>query len=304
MPDTIPQHYTTQFHQNWINRAQQKTSRLLPYVTPAPFTGERKRFSRSAEQEMTKIVTRKGDTPITDPSDDLRWLYMTGVELGNDLDQFDAHLLGEVVLPTSQRVNAAAMAYNRAVDREILEAASGTVMTGENGTSASSLPGGNAIAQDYVETGGATNSGLTVAKLRRAREIFLANDIDLDGEDGSEEAAVLAVTGRQLINLLRTTEITSSDYNTVKALVEGKVDTFLGFKFRRVSAKVAPKSGDVRTCVAWVKSAILFNAGEKKTTIDRIPDKQNKIQIYTTALLGGMRLHDEGVVTIACNEAV
>jgi hypothetical protein len=253
---------------------------------------------------MTKITTRKGDTPITDPNDDLRWLYMEGYELGNDLDQFDAHLLGEMVLPTSQRVQAMAMAYNRAVDRAILAAATGTVMTGENGTSAASLPGGNQIAQDYVETGGATNSGLTIAKLRRAREILLANDVDLDGEDGSEEACVLALTGRQLTNLLRTTEATSADFNTVKALVEGKLDTFLGFKFRRVSAKVAPKSGDVRSCVAWCKSAILFNAGEKKTTIDRIPDKQNKIQIYSTALMGGMRLHDEGIVEILCNEAV
>ena len=304
MSDTIPLHYTTQFNQNWINRTQQKRSRLLPFVTPAPFTGERKRFSRSEAQEMTPIVTRKGGTPIEDTVEDMRWIYTRGYELGNDLDQFDAHLLGEMVLPTSNRVLQMGMAYNRTVDRVILDVASGTVMTGVDGTSASSLPAGNAIAQDYVETGGATNSGLTLAKLRRAREIFLDNDIDLDGEDGSEEQVIMAVSGRQIMNLLSTTEVTSEDYNVVKALVEGKVDTFLGFKFRRLSSKVLPKSGDVRSCVAFTKSAVLFNEGPKSTTIDRMLGKQNKIQIYSTALVGGCRLHDEGVVTIACNEAV
>lgn len=304
MPENIPSHYTTQFNTNWIGRTQQKRSRLMPYVTPAPFTGERKRFSRSEAQEMTKIVTRKGDTPITNPGDDLRWMYMAGYELGNDLDQFEAHLLGEVVLPTSQRVIDMGNAYNRTADRVILDAASGTVMTGEDGLTASSLPAGNQIAQDYVATGSAANSGLTLDKLIRGREIFLANDVDLDGEDGSEEQVVMAVSGRQLINLLRTTEIKNSDYNTIKALVEGKVDTFLGFKFRRLSANVLAKSGDVRTCVAFLKSAVLFNEGPKSSTIDRIPTKSNKVQIYSTAIVGGMRLHDEGVVTIACNEAV
>lgn len=35
------------------------------------------------------------------------------------------------------------------------------------------------------------------------------------------------------MNLLRETEVSSYDFNNVKALVEGKIDTFMGFKFIR-----------------------------------------------------------------------
>lgn len=301
MADTIDQHYTTQFNTNWINRAQQKISRLARYVTQAPFTGERKRFSRSAAMEMTPIVTRKGDTPITDADDDLRWIYMNGFEIGTDLDQFDAHLLGEMVLPTSNRVLQFGMAGNRTKDKQIIAAVTGTVMTGELGTTASSLPAGQAVAVDYVESGSATNSNLTIAKLRRARQILMDAEVDIDGADGTEEMPILAVAGSQLTALLRTTEVTSREYNTVQALVDGKVDTFMGFRFVRV-ANALTVASSIRTCAAWMPSAIWFNDGPKSTTIDRIPTKQNKIQIYGTALFGGMRLHDECVVTIACDE--
>ena len=306
MADTIYEHYTTQFASNWINRCQQKISRLARYVTPAPFVGERKRYSRTAAMSMTQIVTRKGDTPITDAVDDLRWIYMKGYEIGTDLDQFDAQLLGELVLPTSTRIQQFAYAANRTKDAAIIEAATGAVMTGELGTTSTAFPTStNQIAVNYVETGSPADSNLTLGKLRKARQLMQDAEIDIDGMDGTEEMPVFVLGGSQIQSLLASTTVTSAEYNTVRALVDGKIDTFLGFRFVRCAGALGyDGSSHIRTCVAFLPSAVLFNDGPKTTTIDRIPEKQNKIQIYGTALFGGMRLHDEGVVTVLCDEDV
>lgn len=40
--------------------------------------------------------------------------------------------------------------------------------------------------------------------------------------------------------------MTSSDYNTVKALVNGEIDTFLGFKFKTSNRLLTDASGYLR----------------------------------------------------------
>ncbi len=59
------------------------------------------------------------------------------------------------------------------------------------------------------------------------------------------------------MNLLRETEVSSYDFNNVKALVEGKIDTFMGFKFIRTQRLPKTEEG-VRSCLAWVKSKAQF----------------------------------------------
>ena len=59
------------------------------------------------------------------------------------------------------------------------------------------------------------------------KEILDENDTD------PEEPRYLLVTAGQLADLLNITSVTSADFNSVKALVQGDVDTFLGFKFIR-----------------------------------------------------------------------
>lgn len=74
-----------------------------------------------------------------------------------------------------------------------------------------------------VNTGGA-NSGLNIAKIRAAKRLM-----DKKGIPAGERFFVHSAEG--LEQMLGETAITSSDYNNVKALVAGEVDTFAGFKF-------------------------------------------------------------------------
>jgi hypothetical protein len=64
-------------------------------------------------------------------------------------------------------------------------------------------------------------TGLTLAKLLSAKET-------MDGDDVPENGRVIVCTSDQISDLLNTTEIKSSDFNTVKALARGEIDSFLG----------------------------------------------------------------------------
>jgi hypothetical protein len=108
-----------------------------------------------------------------------------------------------------------------------------------------------------------------------------------------------------LQDLLRTTEVTSADYNTIKALVDGNINTFMGFTFKRISNKIMPLDAvaDVRTCVAWAKSGIKITDSGKEVHIDVRPDKSHALQIRTVAALGGTRMEEVKVVAVMCDES-
>lgn len=286
MADTIPSHFTTEFSTNWIHRTQQTKARLDAYVIDEQFTGERKRYDRIGAQESHERTERKGPTHIQDVNTDNRWAYRRSFDLANLLDKDDAMNLGALVLPTSDYVMSHANAYNRDCDIVAWSAAIDPVKTGELGDTNFALPSSQVIVHG--------STGLTLAKLLQANEIM--EDADL--EDGSPR--VLVVTPKQLTNLLNTTEVKSADYNSVKALVAGQIDTFMGFKF--IKSTKLRKSGTTRTCVAWVKGAIKRTKGAMSSDISIRKDLSMSTQIYSAWHLGATRVYDEGVVAIECTE--
>jgi hypothetical protein len=109
---------------------------------------------------------------------------------------------------------------------------------------------------------------------------------------------------RQIANLLGTTQITSSDFNTVKALAQGQVDSFLGFKFI-VSNRLAfdATNTDDRLCYAFTADAIKLAIGKDvMARIDERADKSYSTQVYYCMSIGATRMEEEKVVEIACDE--
>lgn len=287
MPDTIPQHFTTEFSTNWTQRAQQMQARLDAYVTDETFSGERKRYDRIGAQSSRKRTERKGPTNIVDTALDSRWAYRNPFDLGNLLDKDDALNLGALVLPTSDYVASHAMAYNRDCDDIAWSTALGSVMTGEQGSTPSALPAGQQIAN-----GG---TGLTLAKLITANQIL--EDADL--EDG--QPRVLCITAHQISDLLNTTQVQNIQYNNVKALAAGQIDTFMGFRFIKI--KRLPVVAGVRSCVGWVKGSIRRIKGSMMSDISIRRDLSMATQIYSAWNLGGTRVYDEGTIQIDCLES-
>jgi len=292
----IPNHYTTQFDSNWKHLVQQKNSRLKEYCTLDSIEGKEKSYNQLDATSMAQITDRSGDTRISNQTMAKRWIRPLQYDCAKLVDEFDEQLLGEVVLPTSPIIQSHAAAYARTCDKIIIDALGGTAFTGTTGTTAKDLPAGQKIAANYVESGAVANSGLTIAKLRAAKFLFDSNEVD------EEEERIMVVSAKQLQDLLRTVEATSADYNTVRALVDGTLNTFMGFKFRR--SQQLPLATDIRSCFAYVKSGIVLAERGLKTHMDIRTDLSHSLQIRSVASLAAVRMEEKKVVEIACDEVL
>jgi hypothetical protein len=114
----------------------------------------------------------------------------------------------------------------------------------------------------------------------------------------------------QLQDLLKTTQVTSSDFNTIKALVQGELNTFLGFNFVRVDGlrmdgtKILPMlNGTDRANYAWHRDQALVGIGQNpQGRISERADKNYSTQVFYSMTIGGTRMQEAGVVEIACKE--
>ena len=147
---------------------------------------------------------------------------------------------------------------------------------------------------------GGTDSNLNVAKLRRAKSLLDTNNVPMDER-------YLLIHAANLQNLLSETSVTSSDFNTVKALVQGELDTFLGFKFitigdRSEGGLVGGGSGQDRKVWAWHKTAVGMAEGMGiRSEINYIPEKTSWL-VSSMLSAGAVAIDAGGIVEITCRE--
>ena len=197
-----------------------------------------------------------------------------------------------IVDPTSSYAQAQAFAIGRAMDDVIISAATGTAYTGETGTTSVTLSGYNSGSQ-VIAAGAAA---MTLAKLREAK--FILDNADVD----PSIPRVLVVSPKQIQDLLADSNVTSSDFNTVKALVQGEVNQFMGFTF--VTSTRLGLSGSTRSCFAYAVDGILLAVAKDLTVrIDERPDKSYATQVYACMSIGATRMEETKVVQIDCVES-
>jgi hypothetical protein len=282
---------TTAFVQQYSNNvqmlSQQKGSLLRSAVDVETVVGKNAFFDQVGSALAVKRTTRHADTPQMDTPHARRRVSLVDYEYADLIDNQDK--IRTLIDPTSAYASAAAYALGRAQDDEIIAALSGTAYTGETGSTATALP----VSQKITE--GGTN-GLTIAKLRSAKEILDAASVD------PSIARYIAVSPKQITDLLGTTEVTSSDFNSVKALANGEVNSFLGFNFI-VSNRLTSASSK-RLCLVWAMDGCKMAIGQDlMTRIDERSDKGYSTQIYVCQSIGATRMEEEKVVTIQAHEA-
>jgi hypothetical protein len=294
----LPEHFQDDFADNWEHLLQQTGSRLAGAVRREPIDGKSRTFSKLGKSAMRLITTRNGTTVPSDTPMAKRWVRLQGYDEVTWIDQFDDVALGKLPTPESEHVQSHAFAANRQMDTTIIAGLEGTAYIGETGVTAVDLGAGQKVAVDYVTSGVAANSGLTLAKLTRAKYIMDKNEVPSDGR-------TFLVTAKQLQDLLvNVVEVKSSDYNNVKALVDGNVTRFMGFDFIMLERLTLDTGTDIRTCIAFHRQAIVLGIGQDKMVkIDILPTQNHSIQIRTTMLLGSARLEEEGVVLVYCDES-
>jgi len=283
-PETL---YAKQYADIVSLKAQQKKSRLRNTVMlKTDARGEECFMDQVDSMDAVDITSRYQKTPVHEPSHARRRVSLIGSVVNPVLDPNDKVKM--IVDPTSSYVMIGTAAMGRKIDDRIIAAATGTAYTGKTGTTAVSLPSSQKVAH-----GGA---GLTIGKWLSALEILHGNDVD------EEEEKYLVISAKQLTNLLNSTEIKSSDYNSVKSLVRGEVDTYLGCKVIRSERLGTDSNGD-RQCLLFTKTGLgLAISQEVVARIDERPDLNYAKQVYFRMHIGATRLEEEKVVEIACNE--
>lgn len=284
MSTQITTAFVEQYKSNVFHLAQQKGSRLRGAVKSETVTGTSHYFERIGATAAQVRTTRHSDTPQIDTPHSRRKVTLADYDWADLIDQEDKVRM--LISPQSEYAKAGAYAMGRAMDDAIIAAASGNAFGGVAGATSIALPAGQKIA---VGT-----TSLTVAKLIAAKEILDASDVDPD------ETKYLVCSAKEITSLLGDDKVTSADYNSVKALVAGQVDTFMGFNFIRTE-RIAASGGD-NLALAFTQSAIGLALGKDiSTRISERDDKNYATQVFLSMTIGATRVEDEKVVEIACN---
>lgn len=313
MSSEITTAFVKQFSSNVFHLSQQKGSRLAAAVRNESQTGKSAFYDRIGAATAQKRTSRHADTPQIDSAHSRRRVTLSDYEWADLIDDVDK--LRMLIDPTSDYAQAAMWALGRAKDDVIIEQALGTAYGGEEGATSVTVPNSQKIgAFDGTST---TGVNLNVATLRLAKEILDANDVD------ESIPRFLALGSSQLNNLLGETSVTSSDFNTVKALVQGEIDTFLGFKFIRTERllqtsattgswdKDTGKIGSgsqtfatsARRCFAWASDGLLLaTAKDIQGKVSERADKSYSTQVYASMGIGATRMEEEKLVEILCIE--
>lgn len=295
---------------NVYQLSQQKGSRLASLVRNEEFVGKAEFFDRLGLATAVDKTTRNGDTPDLDITHSRRMVTSITREWGTLVDRKDK--VQNIHSPENEYSVAAQNALGRKLDSVIIQGALGTARTGEDGSGTQVL--GN--AQKVTCVASSALDYANVQALRKAKRLM----------DAAE-----AVGPRYIVHaadflevLLSKTEVSSSDYNSIKALVNGELDTFLGFKFIH-SEQIVPElastydtstykfnattglydsggtalGGTELSALCFVGDGILL--GKNPNMIARVDERSDKgyaTQVYAAMDFGATRMEEAKVVQI------
>ena len=249
------------------------------------------RMRRGVEGEVVKFPkVGKGSATLRVPQTDVTPLNVSFSQITATLEDWNAAEYSDIFM--QQKVNfderqelvqVLANAIGRRQDQLILDAldAASTSYT---------------VSNDI----GGTDTNLNVAKLRETKKLMDKNNVPpMDRH--------MVIHANSLAALLSENSVTSSDFNTIKALVQGEIDTFLGFKFHvlgdRTEGGLSVDGSLDRQLFAFHKDAIGYAEGiAPRTEINYVPEKTSFL-VNTILSANAVAIDDEGIVKLTCRES-
>ena len=291
MSSNITTSFVEQYSSNVNLLSQQMGSKLRASVDEESVVGKSAFFEQIDSTAAVLRTSRHGDTPQIDTPHSRRRVSLADYELGDLID--DADKIRALVDPTSAYARNAAAAMNRAMDDVIITAMNASASTGVAGATSTALPSSQKTATSNQ------SDGLTIAKLLAAKKILDNNDID------PSRKRFIVCGPQQISDLLGTTQVTSADFATVRALSTGEVNSFLGFEFiMSTRLNFDASNTDDRLVFAYTEDAIKLAIGsDVKANISERADKSYSTQVYYAMSLGATRMEEKAVVQIPCHEA-
>jgi hypothetical protein len=299
-----------QYTANVYHLSQQKGSRVGPVVRTEVFKGKSEAFDRLGLSTAQKKTSRNSDTPNLDIAHSRRTVTTAMYEWATLVDRKDK--LQNIHDPENQYSISARNALGRSMDDVLISAALGSAATGEDGSGTTAL----GTAQNIVALASGNISKMNVNALLMAKNIFDAAEV--------EGPRYFIHTAGMLMSMLQQTQVTSSDYNTVRALVRGEIDTYLGFKFihsERLPLTSATASaaytfdpttglysassgyvslgGTEVAGICFIGDGLLLGKNEEAVgRIDERTDKSYSHQVYASMDFGAVRMEEVKVVQI------
>lgn len=295
MSNTLPTHYVTQYTTNVEMLLQQKGSRLRGKVMEDTYTG---RMAQVVDQygpvEAEDVVGRYQPIEPRDVPADARWVFPNDSDWSTIVDHFDK--LRMLIDPTGSFTTNAVYGLGRRIDDRIIPAFFADSKTGFEAGTTTSFPG---TQQVPVNFGAGSNTGLTVAKLKEAYRILMANEVDMDNE-----ALYAGVNAKAHDALLNEAQAISLDYNSKPVLVDGKITRFMGFEFVKCE-RYQNDATPYRRIPVWAKSGMHLGVWENiRTDVSQRKDLRGQPwQVYALGTYGATRKEEKKIVEIKCNEA-
>lgn len=158
----------------------------------------------------------------------------------------------------------------------------------------------SAFATQVATSVGGSNTSLNIEKFARAKRLLDANGVPADGR-------CMAINALALENALLEPEISSSDYNVLKALATGELPGFAGFEIVMIEDRdeggIPLPSANTRNCFAFHKDAVgLAIATDIKNSVDWLPEKTSWL-INSMFSAGAVTIDTNGVIDVLCYEA-
>jgi hypothetical protein len=306
MSSQIPVSFVDQFSRNVFHLSQQKGSKLRRTVRNESQNSESSFYDRIGAVTAQVKGGRHSDTPQNDTPHTRRMVTLVDYEQADLIDKEDK--IRTINDPTNDYVMAHMWAHGRAMDDVILAALGGNAYGGQKGTDAVALPN----SQKFACNNGAAHTNLNVKSLRSLARMF--DDQEVEGK------RFIACAPSQIESMLGQTEVTSSDYNSVKALVQGEVNSFMGFEFIKTTRLTTAAANTFsvstgaydgagasvagfRKCFAWAQDGALLAVGsEVKARVGERADKSYSNQVYSSMSIGATRLEEVKVIEFYAKE--
>ncbi len=275
--------------------------------------GENEAYDFLGIIELDEKTTRFEDLPVEDMLHNRRWIAPKFFEKAIFVDKLDDIALHTD--PTSDYIQALAKGEIRRQNITVTNSFFANVSGGKNPgddtfvftesayvTATKLTTGGRVIVHDAQNdfTAGGVSSGLTIDKLVLARQALMELENDPD------DLFYIAVSPKQMSDLLREAETQSIDTAIIRSLVAGIVNEYMGFRFVVTNRILIGSSNDVDLDTnvfkvpVWTKEGMLFAKHNSPIfNVDWLPRKQIW-QVSARVGMAAIRMDEDKVIQIEC----
>lgn len=297
MAITISNAYIETFENNVRHLAQQMRSKLRGHVTEVNKQSETHNFDRLAASSARQKTSARMVSPAggdgsgaVGSTDGLVYSRRSTVIRTFDTGEViePENLVQMLIDPKNASTQNLVLNMMRQVDDIIIGAATADANDGAGGTV--SFPAGQVVGNGTGE--------IDIDTVLQVQEIFDSNDVDPD------ETRCIVIGPKQKRALMNLIQVTSNDFQAVKALSTGYLPNFLGFDWV-VSNRLNVPDTDEIDCLAFTPKAIgLHVAGDITSRVAERPDMSFAWQVYLMLHMDAVRVEDEHIVKLHLADTV